>query len=116
MNSVVEFFSLHNERNEAWDQEPLAAAWIGRPKIPIRVEDVGVVIVNQIGGYDYRFFRSDSGREAAFEDAGFIPGDRLHGGIRDARTLRRERKLLQDREHVRQHRRTGEIGKPEAQI
>ena len=89
---------------------------VGRPKIPIRVEDVGVVVVNKVGGDHDRFLRSDAGREAALQHAGLVPRDGLHGGVSDAGTLRRERELLQDGEHVRQHRRPGEIGKPEAQV
>src|ERR1700680_608490 len=116
MSSVVEFFPLHNELDQARDETPLMAAFVWRPKIPICVEYVSVVVMNEIGGDNDRLLGSDSGREAAFEDTGFIPGDRLHSGVGNTGTLRRERELLQDGEHVRQHRRTGEVGKPETEI
>ena len=92
------------------------AGLVGRPKIPVGVEDVSIVVVNQIGGDHDRFLRRDAGGEATLEDAGFIPGHGLHRGIRNSGTLLRERELLQDGEHVRQHCWAGEIGEPEAQV
>ena len=72
--------------------------------------------MNQVGGDHDGFLRRNPGGEAAFQHGGLVPRDGLHGGVSDARTLRRKRRLLQDREHVRQHRGSEEIGKPQAQI
>jgi hypothetical protein len=40
----------------------------------------------------------------------------LHRGISDSRALLGKRELLEDGEHVRQHRRTVEVREPKAEI
>src|SRR5579862_6279186 len=72
--------------------------------------------MNKIGGDYHRFFRRDAGREATFQDAGFIPRNGLHSGVSNAWTHRRKWELLQDGKHVRQHRGAGKIGKPQTKI
>jgi hypothetical protein len=69
--------------------------------------------MDEISGDYNRFFRGDAGNESTFQYAGFIPRDRLYRCICDTGTLLGKRELLQNGEHMRKHRRTREIRKPQ---
>src|SRR4029077_859785 len=115
IDSVVKFLALHDQLDQAWNERPVAAL-IGRPKIPVGIENVCIVIVDEVGSDYNSLFRFDARREAALQYASFIPRDWLHSGVGDAGALLGKRELLQDGEHMRQHRWAREIWKPETQI
>ena len=75
----------------------------GIHKIPVRFEDVRIVVVNQLGGDQRRLPGIDTGGKAPLQHGSFIPRHRMQRKITDAGALSRKRELLQHGKSVRQH-------------
>ena len=115
LGGIVELFSLSDELHGTRKKIPVGGI-VGCPKIPVSIEDVGVVVVDEVGSDQHCLLGRDAGRITALENTGLVPGDWLHDGIGNARALSGKRELLEHGVKVREHRRSGEVGKPETEI
>ena len=98
-DNFVEFLTLHDEFHQTGLQSPFAfcVAWRalnGHPQVPVRIKDIAVVIVNEVGNDCQGLHDLDTHIKTPFQHAGLVPRNGLDRGIRDARPLSRERKLL----------------------
>jgi hypothetical protein len=57
----------------------------------VSFEDVSVLVMDQFFGCQHGLPGIDSGRKAALENGGFVPGNGVHGKVTDSRTLCRKR-------------------------
>src|ERR1700679_770676 len=72
--------------------------------------------MDQFSGDQRRLPGIDSCREAALQHRSLIPRNRMQRKVSDSRTLRRERKLLQNGKSMREHFRPREISEPKTEI
>src|ERR1700686_3515388 len=82
----------------------------------MRLEDIGVVVVNGFGGNQGCLPRINPSWKLALQNCCLIPGNWMQRKVTDARALRRKWEVLQYGKGVRQHFRPGKIGKPKAEI
>ena len=114
--AVLEFESVGGEANERGLQNPFFAGFGRCPKIPIRFENVGVIVVEKFDDFGDGLLGCDAGTVAALEDGGLAPGDGLNRRVGYAAARRRKRDLAKYADGARENLGLIEAGEPEAQI
>src|SRR5690349_9661259 len=94
-SSFIELAPLGNQAHARRREDPFARVLVWHPEIPISLENIGVVVVNEIGGYSCGLVRGDAGIEAPLENRRLVPRNGLHRCICNSEAGRRKGKLLQ---------------------
>jgi hypothetical protein len=113
---MFELGAMGHELYRAGALDPSLLLFHGDPQVPIGVEDVGVIGVEDILSDDAGLLGRDTGIEALLEDRGLTPGDGVQGKIMNARALFRKQKLAHDGEGARDDLDGLEMREPEAEI
>src|SRR6266568_3235736 len=93
--TFVEILTLSDEPYLTGLQRPLLVIVIQRPQVPIGVENVGIVVVQQVGGDLGGLLGPEARAEFSFQNGGLAPGDGMQRQIANAELLLRKRKLPQ---------------------
>src|ERR1041385_2547825 len=112
--SFLEFLAVRDEAHHLRLLRP-GGARVGDPEVPVRLEDVGVIGMQQVADDLHRVEWSDAGRKASLQNGGLCPRNRVDCYRADTRAQSRERKLLEDRQRARHHGGLVEVREPQAE-
>src|SRR5579862_9000040 len=112
----LELQPLRRQSHQCWFQHPLLRALRRSPQIPIRLEHVGVVVVQKFRNFCDGLFRSNSRPIPPLQNRGLAPRNRLDRRVGHAAERRRKWNLPQHAHCARQNLSLIEAGKPQTQI